>query len=167
MASIWEKAISILAGILNSGRCYLITAVQGVPGSPDERLKFNSVPRRVELFRISCPEFRTMWSLTTAPLHSAMHQIVIKFIYSEKATKFCEIFTLLLSYLCNVWVAKKVTKRNSVLLLCLVTFIETQTLVPVKSKVKILQNYVAFSEYMNLVASESTKEEEYWRKQEE
>ena len=44
----------------------------------------------------------------------------LKFIYSEKATKFCKIFTLLLS---NV--------------------------VPVKSKVKISQNFVAFSEYMN------------------
>ena len=44
----------------------------------------------------------------------------IKFINSEKATKFCEIFTLLLSYL-----------------------------VPVKIKVKISQNFVAFSEYMN------------------
>ena len=45
---------------------------------------------------------------------------MIKFIYSEKATKFCEIFTLLLSYL-----------------------------VSVKSKVKISQTFVAFSEYMN------------------
>ena len=44
----------------------------------------------------------------------------LKFIYSEKATKFCEIFTLLLPYV-----------------------------VPVKSKVKISQNFVAFSEYMN------------------
>ena len=44
----------------------------------------------------------------------------LKFIYSEKATKFCEISTLLLSYV-----------------------------VPVKSKVEILQNLVAFSEYMN------------------
>ena len=41
-------------------------------------------------------------------------------VYSEKATKCCEIFTLLLSYV-----------------------------VPVKSKVKISQNFVAFSEYMN------------------
>ena len=40
--------------------------------------------------------------------------------YSEKATKFCKIFTLLLSYVA-----------------------------PVKSKVKISQNFVAFSEYMN------------------
>ena len=46
--------------------------------------------------------------------------LFFRFIYSEKATKFCEIFTLLLSYV-----------------------------VPVKSKVKILQNFVAFSEYMN------------------
>ena len=44
----------------------------------------------------------------------------VKFIYSEKATQFCKIFTLLLSYV-----------------------------VPVKSKVKISQNFVAFSEYMN------------------
>ena len=44
----------------------------------------------------------------------------VKFIYSEKATKICEIFNLLLSY--------------GVL---------------VKSKVKISQNFVAFSEYMN------------------
>ena len=44
----------------------------------------------------------------------------LKFIYSEKATKFCEISTLLLSYV-----------------------------VPVKSKVEISQNFVAFSEYMN------------------
>ena len=44
----------------------------------------------------------------------------LKFIFSEKATKFCEIFTLLL------------------------TNVHT-----VKSKVKISQNFVAFSEYMN------------------
>ena len=44
----------------------------------------------------------------------------VKFIYSEKATKCCKIFTLLFSYV-----------------------------VPVKSKVKISRNFVAFSEYMN------------------
>ena len=44
---------------------------------------------------------------------------VLKFIYSEKATKFCEIFTLLLT-VCTV----------------------------VKSKVKIFQNFVAYSEYI-------------------
>ena len=50
----------------------------------------------------------------------------VKFIYSEKGTKFCEIFTLLLSYI-----------------------------VPVKSKVKISQNFVAFSEYMNFKKMDS------------
>ena len=45
---------------------------------------------------------------------------VVKFIYFEKATKFCEIFTLLLAG-------------------------TTQD----KSKVKISQNFVAFSEYLN------------------
>ena len=47
-------------------------------------------------------------------------RILLTFIYSEKATKFCEISTLLLSYV-----------------------------VPVKTKVEISQNFVAFSEYMN------------------
>ena len=46
--------------------------------------------------------------------------MLIKFIYSEKATKFCEISTVDLSYE-----------------------------VPVKSTVEISQNFVAFSEYMN------------------
>ena len=48
------------------------------------------------------------------------NHIWLKFICSEKATQFCELFTSLLSYV-----------------------------VPVKSKVKIWQNFVAFSEYMN------------------
>ena len=51
--------------------------------------------------------------------------LLLKFIYSEKATKFWEISTLLLSYA-----------------------------VPVKSKVEILQNFVAFSEYMNFIAAD-------------
>ena len=46
--------------------------------------------------------------------------------YSEKATKFCEILTLLFSYV-----------------------------LPVKSKVKILQNFVAFSEDMNFKIKKS------------
>ena len=46
----------------------------------------------------------------------------LKFIYSEKATKFCEIFTLLL----------------------LLSYV-----VPVKRKMKISQNFMAFSEHMN------------------
>ena len=47
---------------------------------------------------------------------------LIKFIYSEKATKFCEIFPLLLT-----------------------------TVHTVRSKGKILQNFVAFSEYINFI----------------
>ena len=46
--------------------------------------------------------------------------VLVKFIYSEKATKFCEISALYLSYV-----------------------------VTVKSAVEISQNFVAFSEYMN------------------
>ena len=46
----------------------------------------------------------------------------LKFIYSEKATKVCKISTVDLSYV-----------------------------VPVKSAVEILQNFVAFSEYMNFI----------------
>ena len=48
------------------------------------------------------------------------HILNIKFIYSEKATNFCEISTIDLSYV-----------------------------VQVKSTVEILQNFLAFSEYMN------------------
>ena len=47
----------------------------------------------------------------------------LKFIFSEKATKFCEISTVDLSYV-----------------------------VPVKSTVEILQNFVAFLEYINFNA---------------
>ena len=50
-------------------------------------------------------------------------QNVLKFIYSEKATKFCEISTVNLSYV-----------------------------VPVKSMVEILKNCVTFSEDMNFTA---------------
>ena len=50
----------------------------------------------------------------------ALSLVQLKFICYKKATKFCEIFTLLLSYV-----------------------------EPVKSKMNILQNFVAFSKYMN------------------
>ena len=54
--------------------------------------------------------------------HLFLGELKVKFIYSEKATKFCEIFTLHLSYV-----------------------------VPDKHKVEILQNFVAFSENMNFI----------------
>ena len=50
----------------------------------------------------------------------AVQTALVKFIYSDKAAKFCEVSTLLLT-VCTV----------------------------VKSKMEILQNIVAFSEYMN------------------
>ena len=55
-------------------------------------------------------------------------------LYSEKATKFCEIFSLLLT-LCTA----------------------------VKSKGKILQNFVAFSEYMNFMILKKIKCESFKR----
>ena len=62
---------------------------------------------------------RQLFCVARAVLSSAKVSS-LKFIYSEKATKFCEIFTLLLT-----------------------------TVHKVKRKVKILQNFVTFSEYMN------------------
>ena len=64
-------------------------------------------------------------ALVDSPFHISLGfffatEFLLKFIYSEKATKSYEIFTLLLFYV-----------------------------VPVKSKVKISQNFVSFSEYMN------------------
>ena len=58
--------------------------------------------------------------------------ILVKFIYSEKATKLCKLFTLLLT-VCTV----------------------------VNSKVKISQNFVAFSEYMNF--KRSKHEEDFFK----
>ena len=72
------------------------------------------------LFRDDFTRFRTFSS------HSPNFHV--KFIYSQKATKFCKISTLLLTYV-----------------------------VPVKSKVEISQNFVAFSEYMNFTVQEGCK----------
>ena len=57
-------------------------------------------------------------------LHLAVESRDLKFMYSEKATKFCKISTVDLSYV-----------------------------VPVKSTVEISQNFVAFSEYVNFISS--------------
>ena len=71
---------------------------------------------------ISNHRIKILASDTTGLRHaiSTLIQVILNFIYSEKATKFCEISTLLLS--------------------------EVHT---DKSKVEISQNFVAFSEYMN------------------
>ena len=62
---------------------------------------------------------RKMW---LACAHVVAIHTYIKFIYSEKATKFCQIPTLLLTG----------TTKD-------------------KNKVEILQNFVAFSEYMKFI----------------
>ena len=62
----------------------------------------------------------TIYTCTLDYLIIVRTVLQLKFIYSEKATKFCKIFPLLMT-VCTV----------------------------VKSKGKILQNFVAFSEYMN------------------
>ena len=56
------------------------------------------------------------------PLLGGIQQLLVKFIYSEKATKFCEIE---------------------------ISTVDLSYVVPVKSVVEILQNFVAFSEYMD------------------
>ena len=61
-----------------------------------------------------------------------MSTFSVKFIYSEKATKFWEIFTLLFPYV-----------------------------VPVKNEVKISQNFVAFSEYMNFTLQEKLMDTDF------
>ena len=85
-----------------------------------------SIEKCLLLYLFALLFFFLLWDLC---LKAKMTKIrifhfLLKFIYSEKATKFCEIFTLLLT-----------------------------TVHIVKSKVKILQNFVAFSEYMNFTKS--------------
>ena len=63
-------------------------------------------------------------SIFSRRISNELGNTYVKFIYFEKATKFCEIFPFLLSYV-----------------------------VPVKSKEKISQNFVAFSEYTNFILS--------------
>ena len=64
--------------------------------------------------------FKHLWHSQNRSTVLAKEGSLALFIYSEKATKFCEISTILLSYV-----------------------------VPVKSKVEISQNLVAFSYYIN------------------
>ena len=67
----------------------------------------------------------------TELLKVVVRQKLVKFIYSVKAAKFCEIFTFLLT-----------------------------TVHTVKSKVKISQNFVAFSEYMNFKSNRQDLQEQ-------
>ena len=84
-------------------------------------IKPEAVPARVTLGVTSLLTLSTQHANSQKSLPPVSYikvRTILNFIYSEKATQFCEILTLLLSYV-------------------------------VKSKVKILQNLMAFSEYMN------------------
>ena len=72
-----------------------------------------------KFFSVTC-EFLCKYIQTVPQEFGNTFQLIAKFIYSEKATKFCEIFLLLLI-----------------------------TVHTVKSKGKISKNVAAFSEYMN------------------
>ena len=74
----------------------------------------------VQKFQTSTFNLRNFWFQCSFFFYS----LLVKFVYSEKATKFCEIFPLLLT-----------------------------TVHTVKSKRKISQNFVGFSEYMNFKAA--------------
>ena len=114
--NIFHQTISLVCWFLNRIVFFLFYVYQ-----PPFRWHFNRCwqiqmkqPRYFEVKIISR-------SLRNPTLHSVGFQNFLKFIYSEKATKFCKISTLLLSYV-----------------------------VPVKSKVEISQNSVAFSEFYEL-----------------
>ena len=103
----------------------------------------------------------------------------VKFIYSEKVTKFCEIFPFLLTAVLHTVKSKEKISQNlwlfqntrSLLLsiskdkifslkfiysekttkYCKISTVDFYYVVPVKSKGKISQNFVTFSEYMNFM----------------
>ena len=82
-------------------------------------LSRDDFPKTVKIS--NCVRYLTLWDI----LKLCIDRQVLKFIYSEKATKFYEIFTFLLTG-------------------------TTQG----KRKVKILQNFVAFPEYMNFTGND-------------
>ena len=81
-------------------------------------LVFSHISQILLLFTSAA--FWSWWDSSLKKMSTVCPRADLKFIYSEKATKFCEIFTLLLT-----------TEHT------------------IKSKMKILQNFLAFSEYMN------------------
>ena len=90
-----------------------------------------------------------------------MKNNLLKFIYPEKATKFCEISTIDLSYVVPVKSTVEILQNfvafseymnyKSQCYDCRLLSVCPSYVVPVKSKVEILQNFVAFSEYMNFM----------------
>ena len=98
---------------------WIVWTMESLPNTPVEDLKSReTVTNLFVLTHFQAAKHRL--SVSFIPLKKAINILILKFINSEKATQFWEIFTLLLT-----------------------------TVHTVKSKVKILQNFVAFSEYMN------------------
>ena len=88
------------------------------------------------------PNLSSKWNFKITELEifaKESNQILVKFIYSEKATKFCEIFPLLLT-VCTVIKSKGKISQN---------FVAFSEYMNYKSEVEILQKIVAFSEYTN------------------
>ena len=93
-------------------------------------LLHTKVKRNLAEFKPMCSDFftvtllhlstQTLLMFEWSKIEKTQMAVVLKFIYSEKATKFCNISTVDLSYV-----------------------------VTVKPTVEISQNFVAFSEYMN------------------
>ena len=96
------------------------------------------------------------------------HFILLKFIYSEKATKFCRISTLLLSvcavdkckeeiFFLSTWKAPFWTKKSQLKFIysekatnfCKISNLLLSVCTVDKCEVEISQNFVAFSEYTN------------------
>ena len=88
----------------------------------------NYVKLNLEIF------FRISWASQNI---RTLYISLLKFRYSKKATKLGDSFFILLNKV------QKATKLSEIFTLLL------SYALPVKSKLKILQNFVAFSEYMN------------------
>ena len=88
---------------------------------------FLHLKKNIKIFLKPSP-YTIYWYSTT--------KVMLKFIYSEKATKFCEIFPF--------------------------TFDCIYVVTVVKSKGKISQNFVAFSEYLNFTKAESFYNVKEW-----
>ena len=108
--------------LLRAGRIFTFEPPPGVKANLIRT--FNTIPASRMM---KAPNERARLYLLLAWFHAIVQERLrycplgkLKFIYSEKVTKFCEIFPLLLT-----------------------------TVHTVNSKGKILQNFVAFSEYMN------------------
>ena len=112
------------AHVLTFNFSYLLTAVrQWKSKVPFIATKWLPPFLKIAICHCLLGEIFRFWT----PVH-AIHEFELKFIYSEKTTKFCELFPFLLLTVCTL----------------------------VKSKVKISQNFVAFSEYMNFNKSRWT-----------